>query len=206
MGLFCVNLHFRTSDDNAVSAALKQRGVSRCQVVPAANGWTSLYEEQASQQDDERIRDLARGLSDDLHVAAIAFLVHDSDVACYWLFDNGQLLDEYNSYPDYFDADAEGDEPPRRLAVSQTSSCGTAELASNRANLQPCSPRRPCSPRVRLSGSRRRWGSIVNERLPTTEMLSMATGQMAWMEPTTMAMVTVVARTSCRCGQAWQGN
>jgi hypothetical protein len=112
MGLFCVNLHFRTNDDKAVSAALHRRGVSRFQVVPALNGWTSLYEEQASQQIDGRIRDLAGGLSHELHVGAIAFLIHDSDVACYWLFDNGRLLDEYNSCPDYLDADAEGDEPP----------------------------------------------------------------------------------------------
>jgi hypothetical protein len=40
-------------------------------------------------------------------------VVYDSDIACYWLFDNGQLLDEYNTCPDCFDADAEGKEPPR---------------------------------------------------------------------------------------------
>ncbi|MBI3408335.1 MAG: ankyrin repeat domain-containing protein [Planctomycetes bacterium] len=111
MGLFCANLHFRTTDDHALSAALKERGVSRCRVFPAKRGWTSLYEERASHQDDARIRDLAGGLSQDLHVAAIAFMVHDSDIACYWLFDDGRLLDEYNSCPDYFDSDATGDGP-----------------------------------------------------------------------------------------------
>src|SRR5207253_8734698 len=88
------------------------RGVSRYRVVPAKSGWTSLYEEQASEQDDRRIRDLAGGLSADLHVPAIAFMVHDSDIACYWLFDNGQLLDEYNSDPGYFDSDADGPPSP----------------------------------------------------------------------------------------------
>jgi len=111
MGLFCVNLHFRTTDDQALSASLNKRGVARYRVIPAKNGWTSLYEEQASEQDEGRIRDLAGGLSEDLHVAAIAFLVHDSDIACYWLFDDGQLLDEYNSYPNYFD-DADGPPSP----------------------------------------------------------------------------------------------
>jgi len=109
MGLFCVNFHFRTTDDRALSEALNRRGITRYHVVPAKSGWTSLYEEQASEQDDRRIRDLASGLSEDLHVAAIAFLVHDSDIACYWLFDNGQLLDEYNSDPDYF---GDSDGPP----------------------------------------------------------------------------------------------
>jgi hypothetical protein len=109
MGLFCVNFHFRTTDDRALSEALNLRGITRYRVVPAKSGWTSLYEEQASEQDERRIRDLAAGLSEDLHVAAIAFLVHDSDIACYWLFDNGQLLDEYNSDPDYF---GDSDGPP----------------------------------------------------------------------------------------------
>src|SRR5436853_7740909 len=35
-------------------------------------------------------------------------MVHDSDIACYWLFDKGQLLDEYNSCPDYFGGGEEG--------------------------------------------------------------------------------------------------
>ena len=110
MGLFCANLHFRTTDDKALSASLNRRGVTRYRVVPAKGEWTSLYEERASQQDDGRVRDLAGGLSEDLHVAAIAFLVHDSDVACYWLFDGGRLLDEYNSCPDYFETAAMGAE------------------------------------------------------------------------------------------------
>jgi hypothetical protein len=34
-------------------------------------------------------------------------MVHDSDIACYWLYENGKLLDEYNSCPNYFDDDDE---------------------------------------------------------------------------------------------------
>jgi hypothetical protein len=110
MGLFCVNFHFRTTDDKALSDALERRGVKRYRIVPAKTGWTSLYEEQASEQDDRQIRELGGGLSKDLQVAAIAFLVHDSDIACYWLYENGKLIDEYNSDPDYF---GETDGPPK---------------------------------------------------------------------------------------------
>jgi hypothetical protein len=39
-------------------------------------------------------------------------MVHGSDIACYWLFDNGQILDEFNSDPGYFDADADGPPSP----------------------------------------------------------------------------------------------
>ena len=63
----------------------------------------------ASQQDDARIRELTGGLSQELHVAAIAFLVHDSDIACYWLYDDGRLLDEFNSCPNYFEVETTED-------------------------------------------------------------------------------------------------
>lgn len=108
MGLFCVSMHSRTTDDTGLSRALSRRGLTEYRVLTAKNGWVSLYEAEVSAQDDDRIRELAGGLSTDLHVAAIAFMVHDSDIACYWLYDDGRLLDQYNSCPDYFD---DGDEP-----------------------------------------------------------------------------------------------
>jgi hypothetical protein len=135
MGLFCVNMHFRTTDDKALTAALKKRGVARFHVLPAKGGWTTLYEEEASHQDDRRIQELTGRLSRDLKSPAIAFMVHDSDIACYWLYENGQLLDEYNSCPAYFDDDATGDEPPSGgkpdvLARYCKSGVGEDEVAS----------------------------------------------------------------------------
>src|SRR5215207_5234929 len=110
MGLFCVNFHFRSIDDKALTAALARRRVKNYRIAPAQQRWTSLYEEQASQQDDGRIRGLASGLSKDLNAAVVAFMVHDSDIACYWLFDQGRPVDDYNSCPGYFDDDG-GDGP-----------------------------------------------------------------------------------------------
>src|SRR5437879_5957950 len=112
MGLFCVSMHFRTDDDPALSAALKRRKATQSRVLPAKNGWTTLYQERASEQDADRSRDLTSGLSKDLKVAAIAFMVHDSDITCYWLYENGKLLDEYNSWPDYFAEDSDGPPEP----------------------------------------------------------------------------------------------
>jgi hypothetical protein len=110
MGLFCVNFHFRTSDDKALTAALNRRGITQTIVLADRGGWTSLYEAEASHQDDGRIRELGRGLSADLHTPAVAFLVHDSDIACYWLFEDGKILDEFNSCPDYFEDAGSEDE------------------------------------------------------------------------------------------------
>jgi hypothetical protein len=104
-------MHVRTSDDGAVSTSLDRRTTAGRHVLPAKGGWVSVYEELASQQDESRIRDLAGALSRDLRAVGIAFLVHDSDIACYWLFERGRLLDEYNSRPDYFDDNPSGDQP-----------------------------------------------------------------------------------------------
>jgi hypothetical protein len=112
MGLFCANVHFRTNDDAPLRAALKRRRIDDCHTLDAKGGWISLYEERMSEQNDEWIRDLAGGLSKDLQVPAIAFLVHDSDIACYWLYDKGQLQDEYNSCPDYFEDSPSADGSP----------------------------------------------------------------------------------------------
>lgn len=111
MGLFCVNFHFRGTEKGAVEAALRRRGALQHCLLPPKQGWISVYEELASRQDEDRIHELIEGLSRDLQTAGIAFLVHDSDIARYWLFDDGRLVDEYNSCPDYFD-DRAGDAGP----------------------------------------------------------------------------------------------
>ncbi|CAN5254522.1 hypothetical protein BH10PLA2_BH10PLA2_13490 [soil metagenome] len=116
MGLFCVSMHFRTSSEKALQGAVGKRGMTKCRILKPKKGWVSFYEEQVSQQDDARIKALVGELSGELKVPAIAFLVHDSDIACYWLYENGQLLDHFNSCPDYFEAgpiagSARGGEP-----------------------------------------------------------------------------------------------
>jgi hypothetical protein len=107
MGAFIVNINVRTNDRQAVE---RQLADLNAWVTSAKNGWISVYEEQASTQDERRIRDLSARLSTVLDVAVIAFLVHDSDFVCYWLFDAGRLVDEFNSCPDYFDDGAGDDE------------------------------------------------------------------------------------------------
>jgi len=46
---------------------------------------------------------LTSKLSRDLHCAAFAAIVHDDDVIGYFLYQDGELTDWYNSAPDYFD-------------------------------------------------------------------------------------------------------
>ena len=61
-----------------------------------------MYLEATEDQNDEQMRTLAGGLSKALKAEVMGFLVHDSDIAIYWLYRNGKLMDEFNSAPDYF--------------------------------------------------------------------------------------------------------
>ena len=65
-------------------------------------GWVSFWDPLASRQDVERIKVVAQGVSKSTKRPLVAFMVHDSDIFCYWLYENGRLLDEYNSFPSYF--------------------------------------------------------------------------------------------------------
>lgn len=112
MGLFFVNFHVQTTDHELVAETLERRDATDCHVLPSKQGWTSVYEKRASLQDDDWIREFASGLSADLDLPVLGFLVHDSDVACYYLYEHGELTDEFNSWPDYFDPDAAGERRP----------------------------------------------------------------------------------------------
>ena len=102
MGAFVANFHVRGADVEAARQTLRDIGASEVRVESPCNGWVSVYERRASDQDETWIAHLAGDLSGRLRTVCVAFLVHDSDIARYWLMDQGELLDEYNSAPDYF--------------------------------------------------------------------------------------------------------
>ena len=102
MGSFFTNFHIRTDAPDKVRAALVPLVKARAYVSPPANGWITVYDEASDDQDETIICKMAEGLSKKLRTAVVAFLVHDSDVAMYWLYRDGKLADEFNSAPDYF--------------------------------------------------------------------------------------------------------
>jgi hypothetical protein len=102
MGAFIVNVNVRSQDRSAVEQAVAALNPKAAWVTDAKNGWVTVYDEEASTQDDRRIRKLSEHLSDTLRAPAVAFLVHDNDFVCYWLCDGGRVIDEFNSRPDDF--------------------------------------------------------------------------------------------------------
>src|SRR5262245_44655728 len=112
MGAFAVNLHARIDDTAAVRSCVTDIGATDYYVSKPLRGWVSVYERRLSEQDETWIKQFAGELSGRLGTACVAFLIHDSDIACYWLYDRGRLLDEYNSAPGYFE-EASSDEQER---------------------------------------------------------------------------------------------
>ena len=111
MGSFYTNITVRTADTDSVAAAVRQAGRTAL-IAPPENGATVVFDEASEEQDVEVLRTLAQHLARVCKCPALAILNHDDDVLVYLLYDAGKLVDEYNSAPGYFDADADPDTPP----------------------------------------------------------------------------------------------
>jgi len=101
MGSFYTNITLRTTDSPGVVDALRT-GKRTALVSQPQNGCVVVYDKETEDQDVEVLNRLASSLSTKLSCPALAVLVHDDDVLIYTLHENGELVDEYNSAPEYF--------------------------------------------------------------------------------------------------------
>jgi hypothetical protein len=102
MGVFFTNYHVRKVDAEACAKALTTLISSRALVTDSKNGWTTVYDEQSESQDDNVLHRLAKALSSKLKTTVIAMMVYDSDIFVYLIYENGKLVDQFDSKPDYF--------------------------------------------------------------------------------------------------------
>ena len=103
MGAFYTNITLRTAQQDRVAEALKA-GRREAFVSKPANGCTVVFDRECEDQDLEILNNLASSLSARLSCAALAVLNHDDDVLIYTLHENGEMVDEYNSSPEYFES------------------------------------------------------------------------------------------------------
>jgi hypothetical protein len=108
MGNFYVNFTLKTTDSDDVADTLQQAGRSAFVTRPQG-GCVVVFEEQTDSQDANEIEEVGFMLSKQQKCPVLAILNHDDDILAYWLFDRGQLIDSYNSAPDYFAGSMEGD-------------------------------------------------------------------------------------------------
>jgi hypothetical protein len=102
MGAFFTNYQVRTKSASAVKKAIATLVQSRAYVSPEKNGWVTVYDESSEEQNEATLGRIAAGLSKVLDAAVLSFLVHDSSITVYWLYQGGVITDEFNSAPDYF--------------------------------------------------------------------------------------------------------
>jgi hypothetical protein len=110
MGSFYTNITLRSHQARIIE--LLEREDRTAYVTPTTNGCTVVYDKECEEQDTDVLQELAALLSRELQCVAFAVLNHDDDVLAYWLYENGAPTDQYDSTPDYFSEDAEGDALP----------------------------------------------------------------------------------------------
>jgi len=79
---------------------------------PTVGRFTTVYDRETEGHDFDVIEQVGLELSRRLECAVLGVALHDDDVLYYWLFQEGELRDFYNSCPDYFEADAQEPRPP----------------------------------------------------------------------------------------------
>jgi hypothetical protein len=72
-------------------------------VSPSHNGCVVAFD-AATEQDVDGAGSLAKDLSHRLQCVVLAVSNHDDDILWYQLFERGQLVDDYDSTPGYFEA------------------------------------------------------------------------------------------------------
>ena len=110
VGNFYTNFTVRGPAQEQVVDALRTRH-RQAFVSPAVNEMVVIYDAECDQQNADVIVALGRDLSAALACPILGVLNHDDDILCYWLFQRGELLDEYNSCPDYFEPTLYGQAP-----------------------------------------------------------------------------------------------
>ena len=126
MGNFYTNYTLRGPSQHAVAKALTGRSAI---VTPQQDGCVVVFDEQSDDQNSELISDLARDLSGGLRCPVLAVLNHDDDILWYQLYLNGELVDEYDSSPSYFDPDAEPSGPAGCDAQKLCAAFGASNVA-----------------------------------------------------------------------------
>jgi len=136
MGGFYTNYTLRGPTQKAVATALAGR---KAIVSPESCGCVVAYDEASDDQDLDAIASLASHLSGTLHCPVLAVIDHDDDILWYQLYENGELTDDYDSTPGYFDPNAQPSAPAGGDAERLCQAFGASDLAAVEAVLRKSS-------------------------------------------------------------------
>jgi hypothetical protein len=102
MGGHYGSIHVRTNERDEVRVAVENLNhgeTGKFYIAPSIDGWVTVFPENHG-QDSSVAEALASKLADK---AIIYCTVYDDDIFSYFLFENGEIADRYNSCPEYFD-------------------------------------------------------------------------------------------------------
>jgi hypothetical protein len=129
MGNFYTNIVLKGVSQSRAQKVLQKR--SRPAFISPTHGdVTVVYDEQCDTQDQDEIRRLTSDLSRELDCPAWSVVNHDDDILWYVLYSGGELVDEYDSTPGYFDPKAEPSNPAGGNAERLAATMGHAESAT----------------------------------------------------------------------------
>lgn len=126
MGNFYTNYTIRGKSQPEVASALSGRAAI---ISPEHGGYVVAYDEQSEAQDFQIITELGSRLSLSLGTPVLAIVVHDDDILFFQLYENGEITDDYDSSPGYFDPDVEPSAPAGGDAERLCAAFGTAKVA-----------------------------------------------------------------------------
>jgi len=107
MGSSYSNIHVKSKAAQQVTHTLKRiPAMLPAYVAENSNNWFSIFPEEVEYS---TFRQLCKALSAETKSSCIGLTVHDSDVLQYVICEKGKIVDEYNSWPEYFD---DGDAQP----------------------------------------------------------------------------------------------
>lgn len=110
MGNFYTNITAHSHQARLIE--LLEREERTAYLTPTVGGWTVICDEDCEEQDTDVLQELAALISRELQCVTFAVLNHDDDVLLYWLYEHGNLIDQYNSTPNYFTDDEDEDPLP----------------------------------------------------------------------------------------------
>lgn len=110
MGGFYDSIHVRTESydlvRNTLTELAKRKG-DKFYLAPVINGWVSLFPSNYWQES------LACDISKQTDTDVLQTMVYDDDIFRYLYYRGGELIDEYNSQPDYFGEEVSAKERKR---------------------------------------------------------------------------------------------
>jgi hypothetical protein len=127
MGNFYTNFTLRGPSQQDVTNSMRGRSAA---ITPVSNGCVVVFDEESDGQEGQVIHSLGAQLSQIHACSVLAVVNHDDDILHYQLFNKGELVDEYNSCPDYFEGSEEPSRPSGGDATKLCAAFGATNIAA----------------------------------------------------------------------------